>query len=202
MCIRDRDCATGDFVTFIDSDDYIEQGMLSYMNELTNNLNVELFMFNYYLDEPEGRIRKKNETINDDELIILNKRDLVRVIFEDKLTAIIACTKLYSMKLFVDTRFPMKRRFEDLFIFFDIVDVYKRQEEEAMIRTLCGERHHMGLSRGLVRNGSFRAVNGPLAGKEALIRKLDLHKRIAVLNLKPVKENKDIWAGIEILPGE
>lgn len=25
------------------------------------------------------------------------------------------------MKLFVDTRFPMKRRFEDLFIFFDIV---------------------------------------------------------------------------------
>ena len=115
------DCATGDFVTFIDSDDYIEQGMLSYMNELTNNLNVELFMFNYYLDEPEGRIRKKNETINEDELIILNKRDLVRVIFEDKLTAIIACTKLYSMKLFVDTRFPMKRRFEDLFIFFDIV---------------------------------------------------------------------------------
>ena len=69
-------------------------------------------------------------------------------------------------------------------------------------RTLCGERHHMGLSRGLVRNGSVRAVNGPLAGKEALIRKLDLHKRIAVLNLKPVKENKDIWAGIEILPGE
>ena len=92
----------------------------------------------------------------------------------------------------------------------DITDVLAQEdmllpvqpEEEAMIRTLCGERHHMGLSRGLVRNGSFRAVNGPLAGKEALIRKLDLHKRIAVLNLKPVKENKDIWAGIEILPGE
>ena len=73
-------------------------------------------------------------------------------------------------------------------------------EEEAMIRTLCGERHHMGLSRGLVRNGSFRAVNGPLAGKEALIRKLDLHKRIAVLNLKPVKENKDIWRELRFCP--
>ena len=112
------DCATGDFVTFIDSDDYIEQGMLSYMNELTNNLNVDLFMFNYYLDEPEGRIRKKNETSNDDELIIFNAIDLVRIIFEDKLTAHIACTKLYSMKLFVDTRFPMKRRFEDLYYIF------------------------------------------------------------------------------------
>ena len=43
------DIATGLYISFIDSDDYIEQGMLSYMNELTNNLNVDLFMFNYYL---------------------------------------------------------------------------------------------------------------------------------------------------------
>lgn len=74
-----------------------------------------------------------------------------------------------------------------------------KQEEEEMIRALCGEHHHMSLSRGIVRDGAIRVIEGPLVGRESLIRRIDLHRRIAVLNLKLNAEGKDIWAGIDIV---
>lgn len=88
----------------------------------------------------------------------------------------------------------------------EIVDVLEgdglllpvRPDEEAMIRLLCGEHHHMGLSRGIMRDGTIRVIEGPLAGRESLIRKIDLHKRIVILNLRLNAEEKDIWAGIDI----
>ena len=66
------------------------------------------------------------------------------------------------------------------------------------IRALCGERRHMALSRGSVRDGRFFAVSGPLAGRENLIARVDLHKRVAVLNLRLAESGLPAWAGIDI----
>ena len=71
-------------------------------------------------------------------------------------------------------------------------------EKENLFRTLCGDGHVLDLTRGNVHDGHFRAVEGPLAGRENLIRKLDLHKRIAVLDRNLLGSDRDIWAGIDI----
>ena len=74
-------------------------------------------------------------------------------------------------------------------------------EEEGtkkQIRALCGERRHMALSRGSVRDGRFLAVSGPLAGRESLITRVDLHKRVAVLDLRLAESGRPAWAGIDI----
>lgn len=75
------------------------------------------------------------------------------------------------------------------------------QEEERLLKALGGERRIMGLSRGIVKNGAIRIAEGPLAGRESLIERLNLHKRVAVLRLKPAGGGRNVWAGIDILPG-
>ena len=52
-------------------------------------------------------------------------------------------------------------------------------EEEALLRRLCGEEHHLGMSRGYIRNGVAHVVHGPLRGMERQIRRIDRHKRLA-----------------------
>lgn len=74
------------------------------------------------------------------------------------------------------------------------------QEEERLLKALGGERRIMGLSRGIVKNGAIRIAEGPLAGRESLIERLNLHKRVAVLRLKPAGGGRNVWAGIDILP--
>ena len=73
-----------------------------------------------------------------------------------------------------------------------------KPEEMRRMQSLCGSAHHMGLSFGNLQEGNFRVMRGPLTGREGWIRKLDLHKRIAILNLKLSEEGREIWAGIEI----
>ena len=52
-------------------------------------------------------------------------------------------------------------------------------EEERFLQSLCGASHHFGMSRGYIQNGQTFVTEGPLQGKESLIRNIDRHKRIA-----------------------
>lgn len=58
-----------------------------------------------------------------------------------------------------------------------------RREEEQFLRGLCGGTHHSGMSRGYIRDGHTHVTEGPLRGKERLIRKIDRHKRLAKLEM-------------------
>ena len=62
-------------------------------------------------------------------------------------------------------------------------------EEERFLRKLYGREHHSQMSRGYIRNGQTFVTEGPLQGKEYLIRRLDRHKRIAWIGM-PVEEGK------------
>lgn len=73
-----------------------------------------------------------------------------------------------------------------------------RPDEEDAIKKLCGENHHMGMSRGIIADGKLNVLEGPLAGRESIIRKVDRHKRIAKLELRVTEALPDIWAGLEI----
>lgn len=73
-------------------------------------------------------------------------------------------------------------------------------EEEAFLRFLCGKNHHLGMSRGYIKNGRAYVVEGPLKGMENRIKKIDRHKRIAKLEMPFVCVTKgNILAGLEIV---
>lgn len=52
-------------------------------------------------------------------------------------------------------------------------------EEENLLRRLGGSDHHLGISRGYIRDGITHVTQGPLVGMERRIRRIDRHKRIA-----------------------
>ncbi len=113
--------------------------------------------------------------------------------------------QMFPGYVFLQSSHP-ERLSEELEQFREITSVLEQdrlllpveKEKEQLFRALCGSGHVLDLSRGSVKNGCFRAVEGPLAGRENLIRKLDLHKRIAVLDRRLIGSDRDIWAGIDI----
>lgn len=73
------------------------------------------------------------------------------------------------------------------------------KEEEQFLRGLCGGTHHFRMSRGFIRNGQTVVTEGPLRGKENLIRKIDRHKRIARLGMSEAGKLREIQVGLEIV---
>lgn len=62
-------------------------------------------------------------------------------------------------------------------------------EVESFLRSLCGASHHSGMSRGYIRDGQTYVTEGPLRGKENLIRKIDRHKRVARIGMDPERKS-------------
>lgn len=62
-----------------------------------------------------------------------------------------------------------------------LIPVHK--EEEQFLRGLCGGTHHSKMSKGYIRDGHTHVTEGPLQGKEKMIRKIDRHKRLAKLEM-------------------
>lgn len=71
-------------------------------------------------------------------------------------------------------------------------------EEERFLRSLCGQEHHLGMSRGYIRDGITHIVNGPLVGQERRIHRIDRHKRIANIWISDAAPKRLVAAGLEI----
>lgn len=72
-------------------------------------------------------------------------------------------------------------------------------EEERLLQELCGSEHHMTMSKGVIQDGITHVTEGPLAGRENMIARIDRHKRLAFLNTAVFPNHKSMTAGLEIV---
>lgn len=72
-------------------------------------------------------------------------------------------------------------------------------DEERFLRFLCGEKKHVGMSRGVIVGGVTKVTEGPLRGLEAQICKIDRHKRLARLETPQGGNVRYVPAGLEIM---
>lgn len=72
------------------------------------------------------------------------------------------------------------------------------KKEEELLRLLGGSGHHLALSRGYIRDGITHITQGPLAGLEDQIRKIDRHKRTAHIGIRTEGRDRSFTAGLEI----
>lgn len=70
-------------------------------------------------------------------------------------------------------------------------------DETKLLEHLGGPDHELGFSRGYIRGGATHVTEGPLAGLERQIGKIDRHKRLAWL--KPEVQGHPVKAGLEII---
>ncbi len=82
------------------------------------------------------------------------------------------------------------------------------EEEQTLLKELCGESGNLRMSEGIIRNGIPKIIKGPLKGMESRIKKIDRHKRLARIEAADSAKKEcsgDKWklgsisAGLEII---
>ena len=115
------DKATGKYVLFVDSDDYIENNMVE---ELLNSLNKEdadIAICNYYIENDIEKHVANNLLM---EKFVCSGNEKYKMNFDEKysIQSIVAWNKLYKIELFNGIRYPKGKIHEDEYIICDILE--------------------------------------------------------------------------------
>lgn len=80
------------------------------------------------------------------------------------------------------------------------VDIMPIQQEEAdLIAGICDEEHEVRMSTGIIQNSQILITNGPLKGREGLIRKIDRHHRTALVEMNLMGQPMQVSIPLEIV---
>lgn len=71
--------------------------------------------------------------------------------------------------------------------------------KEAMFKAMVNEAYEIPVSTGIIEGNRVIVKDGPLVGMEAYIKKIDRHKRIAVLNAEMFDQEINVSVGLEIV---
>ena len=134
--------AKGDYIGFVDSDDYVEKDMFETFLSLIEKYNADISIVSYYEFE-NGKFVEKDYT---NELIKMNSLEGLKQILIDKKIPNYSCNKLFKRNLFNDIKFPVGKKFEDiattyrffekanLIIFKDVAKYYYIRRENSITK--------------------------------------------------------------------
>ncbi len=111
------DICTGDYILFIDSDDYIKNDMISVMVNATSNSKYDLVLCGYIVD---SEFRIVNALWYDEDFIFNNKQLMLEYLETKKILPGPVC-KLFKKEIFNNIRFPDFRANEDAFIMHRLI---------------------------------------------------------------------------------
>lgn len=118
--------ATGEYIGFVDSDDYIENNMYEILYNNLIKYKADISVVNYNLVYEKDFNYKKNVKEISDRLIILNKIETIKLLFDDNKFGNFAWNKLYKRELFNNIKYPIGRNMEDLGTTYKIIDKCNR----------------------------------------------------------------------------
>ena len=82
----------------------------------------------------------------------------------------------------------------------DKKEIFSLPEDEVVFLQSFGEEDQIvDLSVGCIEGDQIIVENGPLKGKEGLIRRIDRHKRIAEIEIEFLGEKRKAKVGLEIV---
>lgn len=103
------DKAFGEYIAFIDSDDYLESHIYEQFNQKKDKFKIDLFVFNIC------RIRNEKKIVMSSEKKMLkNSEDIIEALFSHTGVDFYAWNKIYRKELFKDIRYPEGKLYEDI----------------------------------------------------------------------------------------
>lgn len=107
------DISRGNYIAFVDSDDFIEPNMLELMYNKIIDENLDMVISNYkYVNESGQQIKDNNIILSENEIIDTlecMKRFLITNTIEG-----FSCNKLFKKSLFDNIRYPANMKYEDI----------------------------------------------------------------------------------------
>lgn len=110
--------ARGTYISFIDSDDYIENNMYEYLlSNMTSN-NTDIGICGWYL--VNGKEVKKSKFVRED--AILDREQCIDELLSNNSFDNFMCNKIFKKSLFENIEFPVGRKLEDLATLYKVID--------------------------------------------------------------------------------
>ena len=118
------DIANGEYITFIDSDDYIDSKMIENLYEDLKNFNADISICNrYYLFEDGSKCLRYKKREN---VLEMDSKQAIYELNNYRNFDMSAWAKMYNRKLFNKIRFPVGKLSEDFFIMYLLFDKAKK----------------------------------------------------------------------------
>ena len=108
------DIATGEYISFIDSDDCINKNMLSYLMNLLVDNSCDISVCDFYTFSDVCPTVELSQNADKNFKIFSNKEAIALLLYGEKSHGDYAWNKLYKKKLFNNVRYPIKRKMEDI----------------------------------------------------------------------------------------
>lgn len=116
------DIANGKYITFVDSDDYIDSEYVELLYKTIKKDKSDMAISSHKVIYENGTILKK---ATEEESILKPKEVLKRILYDDGID-LSAWAKLYKIELFEEIRYPKGRLFEDAATTYKLVDKCKK----------------------------------------------------------------------------
>ena len=115
------DIAKGEYITFIDSDDYIEYNYVDFLYKNLDENKADISMGKQYVRYPEKVINTGSGKV-----YIVNPHDCFDKLLYGEDFDVSATIKLYKKELFKTIRFPKGRIYEDAATTYKLIDKSKK----------------------------------------------------------------------------
>lgn len=109
--------ATGKYICFVDSDDYIENNYIELLYNNIKKFNVKISVASYRYVFEDGNI-KNFEMASE----LMLKSSAMKKLFYENAFGNYAWNKMYDINLFNDIKFPIGRKMEDLGIMYLLIE--------------------------------------------------------------------------------
>ncbi len=114
------DIAKGEYISFIDSDDWVEYDMYSNLVNILEENNADLAICEVALNEENGSVLKKKRVNG---VLVMTKDVAFSHRFDgSEIVTDSPCNKLYKKELFENLRYPENRLLEDSALMYRILD--------------------------------------------------------------------------------
>lgn len=110
--------AKGEYIGFVDSDDYIKPDMYEVLVENMEKYNADISMCGY-ADVYSTGVRKESD---DTQVYVWDRKEAIRQILLGKLLSVHAWVKLYNRKLFVHIKYPKGKISEDAYVIMSLME--------------------------------------------------------------------------------
>lgn len=163
--------ATGDYITFVDSDDYLSKDYVNNLFSLVSKYSCQIAITNFYMFREGDRIEK----VNNDTEIVFSRDEGTKNLMYQKYFDNNATAKLYAKALFQKIRYPKGLLYEDvpttykLFLLADKIAYANKQDYYYLLRNDSIEGSHFSVAK----------YNSVVAIIEDLEKAMDLNPIIA-----------------------